>query len=44
MLKRQKEIDRKVDGLFDQLYEVEGEIIDYLTYHDIDGYIHSIDF
>ena len=44
MLKRQKEIDRKVDELFDQLYEVEGEIIDYLTYYDIDGYIHSIDF
>lgn len=44
MLKRQKEIDRKVDELFDQLYEVEGEIVDYLTYYDIDGYIHSIDF
>lgn len=44
MLKRQKEIDRKVDELFDQLYEVEGEIVDYLTYYDIDGYNHSIDF
>lgn len=44
MFKRQKNIDRKVDELFDQLYEVEGEIIDCLTYYDISGYIHSINF
>lgn len=36
MFKRQKEIDRKVDELFDQLYEVEGEITDYLEFYRSD--------
>ena len=36
MLKRQKEIDRKVDELFDQLYEVEGEVTDYLEFYRSD--------
>ena len=44
MLKRQKEIDRKVDELLDQLYEVEGEIIEYLTHFDINSYVHSTNY
>lgn len=38
MFKRQKEIDRKVDELVAELYEVEGEITDYLTHQMFDGY------
>lgn len=33
MFKTQKKIDRKVDELMEQLYEVEGEITDYLEFY-----------
>ncbi len=36
MFKRQKEIDLKVDEVFAELYEVEGEITDYLEFYKAD--------
>ncbi|RZG71562.1 hypothetical protein EXU29_13060 [Acinetobacter wuhouensis] len=38
MFKRHKEIDRKVDELVAELYEVEGEIVDFLTHQMFDSY------
>lgn len=44
MFKRQKEIDRKVDELVAELYEVEGEITDYLCYYYIESYKFEFDY
>lgn len=38
MFKRHKEINRKVDELVIELYEVEGEITDYLTHYIFDDF------